>query len=102
MPIDLETLEKEGKDVEIAERKSRKPEVLAFLKENSDSAYTQAEIAAQFGFQSPHAHSVLKGLVNDGTVEKKQAPGLNAKGKEQDLIYYHYIEGSDEEEEPAE
>lgn len=101
MPIDIATLEEKGKDVSETARESRSPQVAAFLKENSNSAYTQAEVAAAVTdesgkeLQGPHAHSILMGLVKKGKVERKSAPGTNAKGKEQDLIYYHWIAGDD-------
>lgn len=101
MPIDIEKLESEGKDVSETARESRSPQVAKFLQDNDDSAYTQAEVAKEVTdesgkeLQGPHAHSILMGLVKKGKVERKSAPGLNAKGKEQDLIYYHWIGGEE-------
>lgn len=97
MPISIETLEKDGVEVSLEPRESRSPQVLAFLKDNADNAYTQADIAAAITessgkeLQGPHAHSILMGLVKKGVVERKQAPGKNAKGANADLIYYRYV-----------
>lgn len=71
-PIAATEFETKGLPVEDRVRVDRKNEVLAFLIDNKGSAYTQKEVADNFGVKQTQARSVLMALIEDGKVRRKE------------------------------
>jgi predicted transcriptional regulator len=82
-PIDIEDLEKFGKEVGTVNRASRAAAIVAFLGKNK-SAYTQTEIGKAVGIASTHANQVLRNLCEKGKVVRKTITHTDGK----QLIYY--------------
>ena len=83
-PIDIEDLEKFGKEVGTVNRASRASAIVAFLGKNAKAAYTQTEIGKAVGIASTHANQVLRTLCEKGKVVRKTI--VHADDKQ--LIYY--------------
>jgi len=94
MPISAKELEEKGKEVGTGPRETRASQVLDFLKDNQDNAFTQKEVGKEVGINSTHANSVLGDLVKKGSVRRKE---YTVDGKP--LIHYAFDPKSEEEEE---
>ena len=77
MPVDIETLEKEGKPVPIGRKAVDDDAVIEMLKQQ---AYTIKELADHFGVARGTMYAHLKKLKEQGKVEAKKL------GKE---VYYY-------------
>lgn len=93
MPISTKELEEKGKEVGTGPRETRSTQVLDFLKSNADKAFTQAEVGKEVGINSTHANSVLKDLVEKGSIRRKEYP----VGGKQRIHYAWNPDAADEE-----
>ena len=85
-PIEAKEFDDKGKEVEAKSRVDRKGEIEAFLKARSQKAYTQKEIADEFGVASNQARGTLMKLIDEGKVSRKS---VEVDGKP--LIHYAWI-----------
>jgi len=85
-PIGIEELEKKGQEVGTSPKESRVTQVLAVMRKNPKTAYTQADMAKEVKIGKTHANQILRGLVEKGVARRAQ---VVEGGKT--LIYYALV-----------
>jgi len=87
MPIDIEAFEA-GTEPSGAPKNVTRPKVVQFLKENSDTAYTNKEIAEALGLVPATVSHAIGKLQKEGKVAKRMVEGR---------VYIKWVGGDDEE-----
>ena len=77
MPIKVDDLVKRGKEVSTEKNQHRQKEVLAFMKKNPETAFTQAEVAKELSttdseMRPQQARQILFALQKKGHVDRKE------------------------------
>ena len=93
MPIDVETLESQGREVSEQRNKHAQKEVLAFMrmKNNKGKAFMQAEVAAEVGMKPQQVRQIMFALAKKNIVTRKEVSYVNKAGKEEDGIFWRLI-----------
>jgi len=84
MPITTQKFQKDGQPVQHANGAKVQEKVLAFLKENKESAYTRKEVQEALGLKHPAStNNALKKLSEKNDLTRKEVEGT---------IYYHVVQ----------
>ena len=90
MPIDVNKLETEGKDVTVVRNSNVQDSVLAFLKKNKKQAYTQKELGVELGMKPQQARQCCMALLKKDMVVRKAVDVPTESGKTQNQIHWRF------------
>ena len=93
MPIDVKTLETEGREVTAQKNRPAQETVLGFLrkKENKGQAFMQKEIADEVGMKPQQVRQIMHALMKKNVVTRKTCSYTNDAGKSEDGIFWKLV-----------
>jgi len=90
-PIDVSAMEQNGREVSNIRNAQTQGEVLAFLKKNKKSAYTQAELGVELGIKPQQARQCCIALQKKGLTTRKEVDVVVASGKTESQIHWRFV-----------
>jgi len=93
MPIDIETLESQGREVSERRNNNAQKEVLSFLKrkDNKGKAFMQAEVGEELGMKPQQVRQIMFALAKKDIVVRKEVSYVGKSGKEEDGIFWRLV-----------